>query len=69
MYLDPTIVSWLLIGGASLCAFMIGRNVGQGNKDEVIENTIIYLVENGFVKSKKVDGELELMKLDEVDTE
>lgn len=65
MYLDPTIVSWLLIGGASFTAFMIGRSWTRYNQDLIIENTIKYMIDNGFVKWKMVDGELEIIPLDQ----
>ena len=38
----------------------------MNNKDAIIENTIDFLIQNGFVKSKtNSDGEIELIKLDE----
>ena len=64
MYLDPTLVNWLLIGGASACAFMIGKSWNSLTRDEIINNTIVYLIENNFVKAKKVDGEWEILDLD-----
>jgi hypothetical protein len=42
---------------------MIGYNLSNNRREEIIEDTIIYLVENNYVKSKKIDGELELLKL------
>lgn len=65
MYLDPTIVSWLLIGGASVCAFMIGRHSIR-NTEQVIEDTILYLIHNNYVKAHKTaEGEWDLIPLDE----
>ena len=65
MYLDPTIVSWLLIGGASFCSFMIGRTFNSLSRDEIIENTIVWMIDNNFVKAhKNIDGEWELEDLD-----
>lgn len=64
MYLDPTLISWLLLGAASVCAFMVGKNWGNEERDEIIENTILYLIENNFVRAKKVNGEWELQDLD-----
>ena len=46
---------------------MIGIVWSDNRKEEIIENTIIYLLENNFVKGKKVDGEIELLRLDEID--
>lgn len=63
MFIDPIIISWLLIAAASACAFMIGKTWGQMTREEIIESTIMYMIENNFVKAKKVDGEWELLDL------
>lgn len=47
----------------AVCGFMIARAVYRHRQEDIIENTIVYLVDNGFVKAKKVDGELEIVKL------
>lgn len=66
MYIDPTIISWLLIGAASLAAFMIGKSWNDQSKEEIIENTIEFLIENNMVKAvKSADGEWEILELDE----
>lgn len=66
MYIDPTIINWLLIGAASVCAFMVGWLWNSAKNEEIIENTILYLVENGFVKAKRgSDGEIEIIPLNE----
>ena len=44
---------------------MIGRYYGQGDKDDTIKHTIDYLVEGGFVRYQRRDGEIELIPLDE----
>lgn len=67
MFIDPIIIQWLLLAAASGCAFMIGIVWSDNRKDEIIENTIIYLVDNNYLKAKKVDGEIELLPLDEID--
>lgn len=65
MTLDPTIVSWLLIGGAAFCAFMIGRNSVRPT-EMVIEDTILYLIHNGFLRARKSEkGEWDIIPLDE----
>lgn len=63
MFLDPVIISWILIGGASLCAFMIGKIWGERNTEEIINNTIVYLIENNFIKARKINGEWEILNL------
>lgn len=65
MYLDPTIVSWLLIGCASVCAFMVGRNSVR-TTEQVIEYTILYLIHNGYLRARQSDeGEWDIIPLDE----
>lgn len=65
MFIDPIIIQWALIGGASFAAFMIGLGWSKNSKEAAINDTIIYLIENNFVKSRLVDGEHELIPLDE----
>ena len=67
MFIDPIIIQWLLLAAVSGCSFMIWIVWSDNRKEEIIENTIIYLLENNFVKGKKVDGEIELLRLDEID--
>ena len=67
MFIDPVTIQWILLAAASGCAFMIGIVWSDNRKEEIIESTIIYLVENNFVKAKRVDGEIELLPLDEID--
>jgi len=54
----------VLLVAASICAFMVGR-YSTPTRERVIEDTIVYLVENNFVRAKKVGGELEIIPLDE----
>lgn len=56
---------WAVILGASFCAFMIGKSVGAYQENKTIENTINYLIDNGFLRWRKTDGEIELIKLNE----
>lgn len=65
MFIDPIIIMWGLLAGASVTAFMIGKYWSMRDRDMAIEDTIIYLVENNFVRSRKIDGEIELIPLDE----
>lgn len=65
MYLDPQTIQWLLIGGASFCAYMIGRS-STPKVDDIIESTIVYLIHNNYVKAKRDEnGEWDLIQLDE----
>ena len=65
MFIDPIIIMWGLLAAASGAAFMIGKYWTMRDRDMAIEDTIIYLVENNFVRSRKIDGEIELIPLDE----
>mgnify|MGYP003642703218 CR=1 FL=1 len=58
-------INWLLIGGASLCAFMIGKILGEKNHEDTIKTTIDYFIDEGFIRWKKTNGEIELLKLDD----
>lgn len=44
---------------------IIGYNISNNRREDIIEDTIVYLVENNFLKAKKVDNELEILKLNE----
>lgn len=61
--ISPVLVQWLLISAASICTFMIGFSIGKGSRLQVIESTIMYLIEHNYVKSRKKDGELEIVPL------
>lgn len=59
---DP--ISLLYVACLFGCAFMAGKAFGQDNKDQTIEETILYLAENGFLEYTKTrDGELEIHKI------
>jgi len=64
MYFDPTHVMWILLAAASGCAFMLGKFFGGGVKEEIINDTILYLIDNNYVKAEKVDGEWEISELE-----
>ena len=65
MFISPIIIQWLIIGGASVCAFMIGNLWNAKKREEAIEDTITYLIENNYVRSRLTDGEHELIPLNE----
>ena len=65
MYIDPNIAMWVILIAASGCAFMAGKSYGNRERETIIEDTITYLVENNFVRSRLIDGEHELIQLDE----
>jgi len=65
MFIDPTLLNWIFILATSLCAFMIGRSWDKMNREDIIETTIQYLIDNNFIKAKKINGEWEILELDE----
>jgi len=65
MFIDPIIISWLLLAGASFAAFMIGLSYNNNKKEEVIETTLLWLIDNNMINAKKVNGEWEILELDE----
>lgn len=66
MYLDPTLINWLFFGAATVCGFMIGKLMTEMARDQIINDTIVYLIENNFIKAKKANnGEWEILELDQ----
>lgn len=62
--INQEIISWALILGASLCAYMIGRDHKSTRHDLVIESAIEFLVDGGYIKTEiNEDGDLEIIKL------
>jgi|GEM_PF-1370428 hypothetical protein len=62
--MDPFTVTLLTIAGCSIASFMIGYNLNRIHKDEVINNTITYLCDNGFIKHYVTENnEIELVEL------
>ena len=53
------------MAAASFTAFMIGLSYSNSKKEEVIENTLLWLIDNNMINAKKVDGEWEILELDE----
>ena len=64
--LSPLVVNVIFGCGFAFVGSMIGYNYANYRRDDVIETTILYLVDNNYVKAKQQDdGELELLKLNE----
>ena len=64
MYLDPIYIHWALLGGASICAFMIGKEWGARTTNNTIEDCIGYLCDEGYIRHKtNADGEIQIIKL------
>lgn len=73
MNLDPLLIQWALILTASWAAFMIGMGFAHNAalkkqmdlQEEIIETTILFLINNNFVRSRLVNGEHEIIRIDE----
>ena len=61
-----TSVQWILLIGVSISAFMIGKNYATMKMEEVIEHTILALIEQRMVKAKRdASGEYEIFEYDQ----
>lgn len=63
--ISAQIIMWVLLAAIAACAFMIGKLHGEGEKNSTIENTINFLVEGGFVRYQRRNGEIELIPLND----
>lgn len=71
-YQFPTIstigISILMVAwGFFAAVFWYGLGIDEDEEKEVIEGTINFLINEGFLKYKTVDGVIELLKLDPKD--
>ena len=63
---NPYIATVIIGGGIFAVSFLLGRWSIPDQTDEIVENTINYLIKDGYLKSKKnIKGEIELLKLEE----
>ena len=62
--MDPLVIILTL---ATLgCGIGIGRNLMRISEDEIINNTILYMIHNGYIRGKKDHtGEWEILKIHE----
>jgi hypothetical protein len=61
-----TSVQWILLIGVSISAFMIGKNYATMKMEEVIEHTILALIEQRMIKAKRdASGEYEIFEYDQ----
>ena len=57
----PTAIS----AGIFIISYTLGRSSTSAKVDEIIEVTIMQLIERGYVRHRKVNGEIELLKIDD----
>jgi len=64
--ISPLIGTVVIGGGIFIVSFLLGRWSQPDRTEEIIENTINHLVDEGYVKTQKnIKGELELIKLED----
>jgi len=56
---------WLCLGAASFCSFMIGRTVSRREVAAIIESTVDTLIAENMLRTKKVNGQLEILSWNE----
>jgi hypothetical protein len=63
---DPWVLTALIGGGIFIVSYLLGKSAGEGDREQTIENTIIYLINERYVKAKRDrEGAWELLKFDE----
>jgi hypothetical protein len=65
MFLDNITLMWLCLGAASFCSFMIGRTVSRREVAAIIESTVDTLIAENMLRTKKVNGQLEILSWNE----
>lgn len=66
MFETITSVQWILLTGVSISAFMIGKNYATMKMEQIIEHTILALIEQRMIKAKRdASGEYEIYEYDQ----
>ena len=64
--ISPFMATAVIGGGIFIVSFLLGRWSSPDRTEEIIENIINHLVDEGYVKTQKnIKGELELIKLED----
>ena len=63
--IEPIIITWLLLGAAAFCVGLLGYNYGKQKDEAIINDTIVYLIENDFIHARKKNGEWEIRPFNE----
>ena len=61
--MDNITLMWLCLGAASFCSFMIGRGVNRREVAAIIESVLDALIAENMLRTKKVNGEIEIISL------
>ena len=66
MFETITSVQWVLLIGVSISAFMVGKNYATMKMEQIIEHTILALIEQRMIKAKRdASGEYEIYEYDQ----
>ena len=66
MFETITSVQWILLIGVSISAFMIGKNYATMKMEQIIEHTILALIEQRMIKAKRdASDEYEIYEYDQ----
>ena len=66
MFETITSVQWVLLIGVSISAFMVGKNYATMKMEQIIEHTILALIEQRMIKARKdASGEYEIYEYDQ----
>ena len=63
--MDNITLMWLCLGAASFCSFMIGRTVSRREVHTIIESTVDTLIAENMLRTKKVNGQVEILSWNE----
>jgi hypothetical protein len=55
-YIDPYLAATLLSSGIFFVSYMLGKWKGEGNHEKTVEITIDHLIDEGFIKTKRLPG-------------
>lgn len=62
--IDPLVLTLIVSGGIFGTSFILGFGFGKTEKDRIIEETIKYLCDDGFLKYEDRDGEIEIIRME-----
>ena len=66
IFTDPLFLTVLIGGGIFAISYALGKSAGEGERDQTIETTILYLINERYVKAKRDQtGEWELIPFDQ----
>lgn len=58
------LITFAFIGAMAVCVYMILRNIAHYHRDKTINDTILYLCDQGYIKHYMTENnELEIVKL------